>query len=151
MIRAAIPQDLPGIVLLGKVMHAESPRLGKLRYVPARALQTMAGLIDNPQGLLLVAEEPSGLLIGGLAAICREHWYSDQRMAYDLALFIHPEKRGGLAAPRLLQAYKDWAKEQGAVITQFGISTGVNLATTSRLLERMGFKPSGFLFDATQE
>lgn len=149
MIRAAAPRDLLPLVELGKVMHAESPRLGKLRFVPDKVLRTLAGLIGNPDGLLLVAEQ-DGEIIGGIAAAVEEHWFSDQKMAYDIGLFIHPAKRGTLAAPRLVEAYKAWAKSRDAVITQFGISTGVKLASTSRLIEHLGFKPSGFLFDAVE-
>ena len=149
MIRNAVKEDLPQIIELGRVMHAEARRLNKLTYVPAKVFLTMSSLIDNEEAFLRVAEE-DGELIAGLAAIVKTHWYSTDKMAYDLALFVRPDKRGGLTAARLIKEYVAWAKAHDAVIVQFGISTGVHLASTGALLERLGFKPSGFLYDATE-
>lgn len=147
MIRDATKADIPQLVELGKVMHAEARRLNKLSYVPGRVFVTLATLLESNSAFLRVSEE-DGEIVGGLIACVEQHWFSTDMMAYDLALFVRPDKRGGMTAAHLIEEYKRWAKEQGAVITQFGISTGVNLASTSGLLERLGFTPSGFLYDA---
>lgn len=147
MIRSATKADLPQLVELGRVMHAEARRLKKFVYVPGRVYVTLSTLIDSEDGFLQVVES-EGEIIGGLAAYIEPHWFSTDRMACDLALFIRPDKRGGTATARLVKAYKAWGKEKGALITQFGIGTGVHLASTSALLEHLDFKPSGFLFDA---
>ena len=149
MIRPAVKADLPKIVELGKAMHEEAERLRVMKFVPAKVYVTISGLIDSPDGLVLLVEEDFEL-VGGIAAMVKPHWFSTDLMAYDLALFVRPDRRGSVAAARLLKAYKDWAKEKGAVITQFGISTGVHLEATSALVERLGFQPSGLLFDATE-
>lgn len=145
-IRAASLRDLPQLVELGRVMHAESPRLGKLTLDELKAKATLAGLMSSAGGLLLVAEH-EGKIIGGIAAVITEHWYSHDKMAYDIALFVRPDKRGGILAARLINAYAAWAREHGAVITQMGISTGVNVDTTGQLLENLGATRSGVLYD----
>lgn len=149
MIRDAVKEDLPQIIELGRVMHAEARRLNKLKYVPARAYLSIASLIGADHGFVRVIEE-DGELVGGMAAAVEPHWFSTDKMAYDIALFVRPDKRGGLAAAQLVKEYKAWADSQGAVITQFGISTGVHIASTGALLERLGFRPSGFLYDAAE-
>jgi GNAT superfamily N-acetyltransferase len=145
-IRAASLRDLPQLVELGRVMHAESPRLGKLTLDELKLKATLAGLMSSATGLLLVAED-EGKLIGGIAAVITEHWYSHDKMAYDLAVFVRPDKRGGILAARLINAYAAWARDHGAVITQIGISTGVNVDTTGAMLEHLGYTRSGLLYD----
>jgi GNAT superfamily N-acetyltransferase len=147
MIREATKDDIPRLVELGRVMHTEASRLNKLRYVPGKVYVLLSSMVGAEHCFVRVVEE-QGEVIGGLVAAVEPHWFSTDLLAYDLALFVRPDKRGGLAAARLVAQYKVWAKERGAVITQLGISTGVNLASTGALLERIGFKPSGFLFDA---
>jgi GNAT superfamily N-acetyltransferase len=146
VIRPAHPGDLRQIIDLGRLMHEESPRLGKLRYVPAKAYTAIGRLIDSEDGFVRVVEE-DGEIIGGIACCIKDHWYSTDKMAYDIALFVRPDRRGGLTAAKLVKEYVEWAREKGAVITQFGISTGVHLASTGALLNRLGFEASGFLYD----
>jgi GNAT superfamily N-acetyltransferase len=149
-IRPANLTDLNALVALGRVMHAESPRMGRMEYAELKAKATLAGLIASPDNCLLLVADEGGKLVGGIAAAIEEHWFSNDKMAYDLALFVHPDKRGGMTAARLLNAYAHWAKEKGARITQFGISTGVNLETTGALAEKLGFERSGVLFDVAE-
>lgn len=150
MIRDAVKEDLPRIVDLGKIMHAEARRLNKLTYVPAKAYIAIGALIGQENGLVRVVEE-DGELTGGIAAMIKPHWFSTDLIAMDLALFMRPDKRGSLAAARLIKEYTEWAASKDAKITQFCISTGVHLASTGALLERMDFKPSGFLYDFVKE
>lgn len=150
MIRDAVKDDMPQLMELGRMMYAEARRLNKMKFVPAKAYVTISSLIGTEHGFVRVAEE-DGQIIGGLVAYVEPHWFSTDMMACDLALFVRPDKRGGLAAPRLVKEYVAWARERGAVITQFGISTGVHVASTGALLERIGFKPAGFLYDAVTE
>lgn len=146
MIRDAVKEDIPQLIELGRAMHAEARRLNVMKYVPARVFVTLSSLIDSPEGFVKVVER-DGELIGGLAAMARMHWFSTDRIACDLALFIRPDRRGGMTAALLLKEYKEWAKQQEVKLTQFTVSTGVHIASTGGLLERVGFKPAGFVFD----
>jgi GNAT superfamily N-acetyltransferase len=147
MIRDAVKEDVPELVELGRQMHAEASRLNKLRYVPGKVFVQLSSMIGADHCFVRVVEE-DGRLVGGLVAAVEPHWFSTDLLAYDMALFMRPDKRGGLAAAQLAKQYTEWAKERGAVVIQMGISTGVRLEATSALLERVGFKPAGFLFDA---
>lgn len=148
MIRAAVSADLPPLVLLGQRMHAESPRFARLQFAPARLYQTLCAVLESPTGFLWVAEEGDHL-IGGMVAIATPHWASDDLVATDLALFIDPDHRGSLAPVRLLNRYRWWAQHEAkAVITQVGITTGVQTENTAQLYERMGFKRCGAILEA---
>jgi GNAT superfamily N-acetyltransferase len=147
VIRRATMDDLPHIVSMGRAMVAESPRLRAFRYTPAKVHVTVSHLIDNEDGFVYVDEQNSEI-VGFLIAYVEPHWFSIDKLACDLALYVRPDKRGGVIAARLLNRYKEWGREREAVITQVGVSSGVQLESTSGLLERLDFQSSGFIYDA---
>lgn len=148
MIRPAVHSDLQPLVVLGERMHAESPRFSRLAFSAQRLEQTLRWALESPMGFLWVAETESSV-VGGMAAMAAKHWASDDLVATDLALFIDPAHRGSLAPVRLLNRYRWWAQhEVKAVITQVGITTGVQTENTAQLYERMGFKRCGAILEA---
>lgn len=145
MIRDAVQADIPTLLVLGERMHAES----RYRHMPwsrAKVAELMDALIASEDGLLLVAER-DGEIIGGMLASVAEHYFSPAKVASDFALFVSPDRRGGLAAMSLLRRYASWARERGAVLVQAGITTGINVEAATRLYEVAGFKPIGPLFE----
>lgn len=147
MIREATHDDLPSLLALGARMHAESPRFSRLTFSGARLRQTLAALIDSPQGFLWVGVFDD-MVVGGMAGIAAPHWASDDLVASDLALFIHPDFRGGMLPVRLVNRYLWWARtEVKATLRQLGITTGVHTETTARLYERMGLTRCGVLLE----
>lgn len=145
MIRPATHDDIERLVELGEQMHAES-RFAKLSFDHDKVRNLFAHLIESPDGLLIVADV-DGLIIGGFAGYVVEHYFALTKVASDFGLFVAPEHRGGMTAPRLMRAYVEWAKEQGAVMVQAGITTGVHVNETARLYQKLGFKQAGLLFE----
>lgn len=144
MIRPATLDDVPALVALGATMHHES-RFRVLNYSPAKAARTLHTVLE--QEFLWVATA-DGLVVGGMAAIATPHWASDDLVAMDLALFMSPAFRGTLAPARLVTRYRQWALEKGAVMVDMGVNTGVHVETTTRLLERLGFKRCGVILES---
>lgn len=146
MIRPATPEDIPRMVELGRAMHAESATFSRMRFDNDKAAGAIAGAIASPNGFAYVAER-GGQVIGGMVAMVAPHYFSPDLVACDLALFIGPEHRGGLAATRLISAYAEWATERGAVLIQLGVMTGVNVDKTEALLHRLGWNRSGLVME----
>lgn len=146
MIRQATHEDIPVLIDLGEVMHAESPRFSRLRFSREKLATTLHQLLISPDGFLWVAESDEGVF-GGMAAIVGAHWASEDRIASDLALFIDPQHRGGLAVLRLINRFRWWAREKKASIVQVGLTTGVNTEDTARLLERLGLTRCGVILE----
>jgi GNAT superfamily N-acetyltransferase len=146
MIRPATIADLPRLLELGARMHAES-RYRVLAFSASKLQQTLTALLAGSGGFLWVAES-AGEVIGGLAAMCTPHWASDDLMAVDLALFFPPEHRGGVAALRLVNRYRQWARELGAKLTDLGVSTGIEADRTADLFDRIGFPRCGTIHSA---
>ncbi|WP_267086473.1 GNAT family N-acetyltransferase [Xanthomonas sacchari] len=133
------------MLALGEAMHGES-RFAHRRWNTEKVRALLRWLIDDPDGLALVAED-GGQIIGGFMAMVQDHWCTDSRESCDLALYVQQDRRGGLAAARLLQRYRAWAQSRGADSILLGITTGVDLSTSTRLYERLGFQHVGHLFE----
>jgi GNAT superfamily N-acetyltransferase len=144
MIRPATTADIGALLLLAEAMHAES-RYAPLPFDLAKVADLFGGLIGGA-GCLLVAER-DGEIVGGLAGWCAEHFFTRAKIASDFGLFVPQNRRGGLVAARLLQAFAAWAQGQGAAMVQAGITTGVNVAATTRLYQGVGFVPVGTIFE----
>lgn len=144
MIRTATQSDIPRLVELGAVMHAESPRFRDFTYQPQRVADMVAWLLDSPQGMVLVAEHADGI-VGGLMAIAMPHYACDLIQASDLAFFVHPDYRGGTAALRLVRGYLDWARGIGAE-PSIGLNTGVDPERTGQLLAALGAQQTGTIW-----
>jgi GNAT superfamily N-acetyltransferase len=146
MMRDATPDDIGRMVELGARMHAESPVWSRLRFSADRLAASIRFAIDR--GFAKVLEDESGKMIGGMLAAAVPHWFSEDAVACDMALFIEPEHRGGMAAARLLNAYAQWARGTGAALVQFGITTGVHTEATQAMCERLGWRQVGALMEA---
>lgn len=142
MIRPATEEDIPRLVELGRMMHAES-RYAGLDYAATKVDALLRRLMTD--GFLIVAQQGERL-VGGFAGMISEHWFSHDLVAADLALFIEPDARGGMTAPRLVKAFVTWAKARGASVIDIGVNTGVHTEETGMLLERLGGRLCGHLY-----
>lgn len=149
MIRPATAADIPAMLALGEAMHAES-RYSALAWCTPKVCGLLDMLLESDKGLVLVAER-DGVVVGGFLGFIDEHFFSRETVATDLALFIEPSRRGGVAAARLLKAYVVWATEQGAAQITVGITTGVHVEQTARLFQGCGFAPVGQMFEYAGE
>lgn len=138
-LRPATHEDLTALMLIAETMHMESPRFSRLRFSGDKVQKLFVRLTVSPDALLLVAER-NGELVGGIAGMVTPHWFSDDLVSNDYALFMLPEHRGGTTAIRLARAYIEWAQAKGAKMIQLGISTGVHAEETAALYKAIGLK-----------
>lgn len=138
----ATPDDLPAIVVLGRVMHEESS-FAPMDYDVDRVKETISDLMNKSQ-FVVVAEGTNGEVIGGMAGMVTQSWFGNDMVANDLALFIHPDHRGGLVVVRLVKAFVHWAKLAGAKQIRPGVVSGSR--TAEALYDRLGFTRCGATF-----
>ena len=143
-VRPATVDDLDALLVLARTMHCEAPGYRDWRFDDDKVDDLLRKLIGG-HGCLLVAEVDA-VIVGGIAGICTAHWFSDEKVATDLALFIDPERRNGTTAVRLVNAFVAWAQLVGARRVQLGVTTGVHPDATARLYQACGLAPSGQLF-----
>ncbi|WP_312252724.1 GNAT family N-acetyltransferase [Stenotrophomonas sp.] len=132
------------LLLVSEQMHAES----EYRQYPF-AIDKMArlfGALIDGQGCVLVAER-AGQIVGVMAGYCEESWFTPAKVAGEYGLYVVPEARGSRHAVGLVNAFREWALEQGADLIQIGITTGITTERTADLYERLGFRRCGIIFD----
>jgi len=139
MIEPAQFEDVPRLVEIGQAMAQESPRWSRLEYSVEKVAQMIDSLLCTSDGLVLVSRI-DGEITGGIMAVARSNWMSNEVIAQEIALFILPEHRASFAACRLISAMVAWSKTKGARWIEAGISTGVHTERTAQLYERLGFK-----------
>lgn len=143
MIRPATAEDVPRLVELGEMLHRMSTYRG-LSYDREKVGAVLLSLIAG-SGVVFVSER-DGLVMGGMAGGLTEHWFSRDKLAFDYSLFIQPGARHGITAMKLIYAFCEWARLRGARQVRLGITTGLNIDSTSRLYRACGFEDAGKLF-----
>ena len=105
----------------------------------ARLAARLAGPLPNAAFLA----ETAGEVTGALLAVVVPRDFSDTLIACETTLYIRPAHRGGRTLPRLIEAYKAWARAQGARKAYLGVSTGIHPQRTVRAYEKLGGKLDG--------
>lgn len=133
MIRAAVYEDVPDLVVMGLRFIESGKYRDKIASNPDALAHMMLGLIDNPYGLLLVLEKGERL-IGMFGAVATLSPYSAEPVAMELYWYVEPESRGG--GVRLLRAAEQWARDVGAV-KMIGVS---HTKKVTSFLRRLGYQ-----------
>lgn len=142
MIRPGTLADVPALVELGRLMHAESPRWRVLEYVPEKVAEFFAVLVDSPRGFVRLVEI-DGEIVGGIVAAASEHWFSHTLTAFEIVVYVAPPFRGTLAPLRLLKAYRAWGESLGCYPITAGVTTLIKQDPTIRLYELAGMQQVG--------
>lgn len=145
-IRPATVADVSRLLALAGDMHRES-RFRDYPFDEVKVGRLLLQLIQSEQGFAWVAEHAEGGVVGGMLAATYESWFSSVVIASDYALYLDPKYRGTLAAARLVQRYRHWAGERGAVC-ELGCNTGVNPEGYDRFIRGLGFTEAARLYTA---
>jgi len=144
-LRPATLADVPAMVSLGERVHAES-RFGAFPYDHAKLTKSLGQLIAlqaKGQHLCLLAENREGQLIGGFIGALEEYFFSSVKTANSILIWVAPGYRGSAAALRFISAFRDWAKNRGAVEVCILVASGVAIGRTDRFLRKLGFAQTG--------
>lgn len=141
-IRNADYNDVDALLELGRQMHAES----WYAYLPFDDDKVRNALCTAITRGFLAVHEVDGRVLGAMAGVITEFWFCHSRIATDLGLFVRSDKRGSAAAVRLVQAFIDWAKKNGAAEVSLAISTGVRIEETGDLYKALGLTHVGGVY-----
>jgi GNAT superfamily N-acetyltransferase len=146
MIRPATIDDLQPVLHLAAAMAAESPRFRRLPFSYVRMAETLRNTLATEDGFWWVAEH-GGAITGVMAGFVSEHWMSEARLAFDLALYVSRDARGGMDGRGLIRQFVAWAAARGAVWPQAGVTAGIDDEASVRLYESEGFKRCGYILE----
>lgn len=138
-------KDVAELEALGSVMHQESGY--RDQEFDSRAIADLAArVLAFPEFMcaFLVRDElnqVAGFFVGHVAV----NYFNRRKSAYDLLLFVPPDRRGGYAAVKLIRAYENWSRKRGASEIYLGVTTGVEEERTVNFYERLGYQKTGTL------
>ncbi|WP_428633931.1 N-acetyltransferase family protein [Sedimenticola sp.] len=146
-IRFATMEDIPVFVEIGSRFHAIS-RFANYDYNAQRVADSLRSIIGKGQDdqgthCFFVAENSEGEAVGALIGCVEKHLFSEQSVASVIQYGVLPEKRMGGAGMKLLAAFRKWAENRNAFELSIGVTSGMDMAKTDRLLRRLGFQQTG--------
>lgn len=144
MIRSADKSDLDDLVEMGRAMHAES-NYAPLAFSELVYRRFLEAVLEHEQCCILIAERNQGV-VGVYIGVVNNAFFSMDKIAQDVLLYVTPEHRGGMAAMWLIKAFEAWAMEQGAIQIRPGISVGGPIEVAARLYHAAGYQTAGYTF-----
>ena len=143
-VRRAEKKDVNKLVELGKLMHKESVYS---KYAFDEDYIKFYGdyMMDHPDEYgVFMAEDNEGEVTAMVAGFISKMYFNPEvKIAHDFLLYVHPEKRGGIAAVRVMRAYEKWAKDVGASEVSMGITAGIDNERAERFFSGIGYDPKG--------
>lgn len=150
-IRSATHEDIGNMIELGQKVYAES-RFSHLDYAINKIKQGLEALIShNAKGshLALLAENADGRIIGGFLGAIEEYFFTTDKSANSILIWVDPDYRGSSTAIKLIDVFKQWAVKKGAKEINMVVSSGVRIGSTDRFFRRLGFVQSGGNYSMT--
>jgi hypothetical protein len=144
-VRPATEADIDQLLEMSRMLHAE----GSYRDIPIfepklRAFLSFA--MKDAEHALLVYEGRDGRLAGLMAGYVSAHFFSLEKSAYDLFIFVLPERRGSLVAYRLWSAFKQFAERSNARTMCFATIAGIAPERTAKFFTGLGMNQVGSLY-----
>jgi hypothetical protein len=133
------------LMALAFVMHNEST-YKTFNFNAEKTRNYIETVITNESGLALVYVNKHGNIIGGILGWISEHWFGSDKLLCDIALFINPSVRGGIAAARLIKAFIKHGEHNDCKQVILSNSTGYQKDRVGALYERMGMEQVGYVY-----
>jgi GNAT superfamily N-acetyltransferase len=118
-------------------MHEETI-FRELEYNPDKLVSYAKQMVENPNAIVITKGDPlRAVFIGEVYP----HIYTDDLIAVDQLMYVHPSYRRLGYASEMVKAYKEWARGKGAKLTLIGSSTGFEGA--EKFFKSKGFEMIG--------
>lgn len=145
MIRAPGPQDAPRIVELLREMHGET-MYSVFPLSEERIEVKVASFLDEEEDYFGRVLEIDGVVQGVFFGHAGELWFSEACCGFDDLIYVSKGRRGGLFLTRALRDFGKWCQEKGCSSVLVGVSSGVMVERTGRLLETLNYRHLGGLY-----
>ncbi len=108
MIRWATKEDVPSLLVMAEQFLGEYyPET--LQFNAEKMSETLVGLIENPSGFMLVAEDGE-TVVGAIGMLVYDHPFTGQALSSELFWWVDPRFRGGTHGMRLFRHAEKWVK-----------------------------------------
>lgn len=127
------------LVRLATQMHRES-RFNIFKMDGKR----ITDLVKQPNAFCVLSKKDdhyTGFFIG----VVSPQWFGPELAAYDLALYVEPEHRGGFTSISMIRQFEAWAKQKQCSTINVGSSAEIATDITKKLYNRLGYRECGFV------
>lgn len=144
IVRPVETADLPAVIELARSNVTES-RFQGMPFDEAKVRRNVERMVTLPRTdhFFCGAFTSEGKLAGYMVGAIDQYFFCDYTVATSVFLFVDPQQRGGLAALKLILAFRAWAKNRRASEMYIGVAGGVLVERTGRFLQRLGLKFTG--------
>ncbi|MEP4111846.1 MAG: GNAT family N-acetyltransferase, partial [Sneathiella sp.] len=141
--RAETLNDINLLFPLGKIA-SEEPSFNLSNFDLNKRKKVYEEWLENKKKYVILIAEQEGEAIGFLTAWAGRHYLSKTDVAATVtAFFVLPEKRGGFAALKLIDGFRQWAKNRDAKSIHIHVTSGIRIRETDRFLRKIGFRSMG--------
>lgn len=147
MIRKATKEDIWTLTNMAMSMHQESDFQDVL-FNFHFTYDFLSFTLEDEDCCIFVYEK-EGQIVGAFLGGVTPFFFSPEFKAYDIALFVLPEHRGGFIALKLLRQFESWAKDKGARKIYLSVSTNISKADV--FYDKMGYQRIGGVFRKNKE
>ena len=144
-VRPATADDLEPLVAMLRAFHADSS-LHDVSLNEPKLRAFLRHAMTAPDHACLVYQAGSGTIDGVIIGFVTQHFFSLEEGAWDLVVYVRPERRGGIAAARLWSAFRDWAQRAGARTMSCGTTAGEAPERTRRFYTGLGMTEVGSIY-----
>jgi hypothetical protein len=108
-IRPVMPRDIPQLVKLAEVMHAE----GRYKKIPFNSKKLQRYFLGAMASGLLVGfvDEKNNVVVGAILGHISDYFFSDELILEDKGFFVLPEYRKSKSGAKLLKSWIDAGKK----------------------------------------
>jgi len=131
------------VVALARQMHAESASHNDMPLDEAKLIAQLEASHSMPDTVYFRLAVRGEEVLGGFFGVVSTVYFTQEKAARDMAWFVTRDHRGSRAALLLVADFERWGKERGIRKFFLGQSTGVNVETTTRLYEHLGYRVIG--------
>ena len=143
MIRTVMPSDIPQLVELAKVMHAEGRYKNKkfdAEKLKKRFLYLMLG------NFLGFADEKENKIVGVILGCVTDYFFGDDLMLEDCGFFVLPEYRKGKSGSKLLAAFISAGKQIKVKEISLSTSSLKDPNALDFLCKKVGLEKAGSIY-----
>ena len=134
-------KDVPELTEVLKNFYKESCQ-SFAEFDDAKMQKWLTDVVNNKDFGVFLAKEDNEIF-GVLIGMLHRFPFTDTLVAGDYYWYVLPEKRGGMAAIRLMKWFEAWAKHMGAVRLMTAATSGIKTDRAQQLMQRLGFEPVG--------
>lgn len=145
-VRPPVQQDIPSIVSMAKSFQ-ENSLFKNCGFDESKVKNIILRCMEPTSPYFMVVGLQGDKVMGAFCGSVTEYFFSKERIATDLAIYVNPEDRrfSYKFLNKAVQDFENWAKEWGAKEVCIAPASGAYSPAFEKYLEKKNFKKVGFI------